>query len=61
MMPESFILYMPQEWTWWQAGVMMMMMMMKLPCAFLRQDPKTHVYMCGLKGMESGFAECFQE
>ena len=25
------------------------------------QDPKTHVYMCGLKGMESGFAECFQE
>ena len=28
--------------------------------AMLRQDPKTHVYMCGLKGMESGFAECFQ-
>ena len=27
----------------------------------LRQDPKTHVYMCGLKGMESGFAECFQD
>ena len=27
----------------------------------LSQDPKTHVYMCGLKGMESGFAECFQE
>lgn len=26
-----------------------------------RQDPKTHVYMCGLKGMESGFAECFQD
>ncbi|CAE7239182.1 PETH [Symbiodinium natans] len=27
----------------------------------LVKDPKTHVYMCGLKGMESGFAECFQE
>lgn len=24
------------------------------------KDPKTHIYMCGLKGMESGFAECFQ-
>ena len=23
------------------------------------QDDKTHVYMCGLKGMESGMAECF--
>ena len=41
--------------------MMMMMMEMKLPCAFFAQDPKTHVYMCGLKGMESGFAECFQE
>jgi len=27
----------------------------------LVKDPKTHIYMCGLKGMESGFAECFQE
>ena len=25
----------------------------------LGQDDKTHVYMCGLKGMESGMAECF--
>jgi len=25
----------------------------------LMQNPKTHVYMCGLKGMESGMAECF--
>ena len=25
----------------------------------LMQSPKTHVYMCGLKGMESGMAECF--
>lgn len=25
----------------------------------LMQDKKTHVYMCGLKGMESGMAECF--
>jgi ferredoxin--NADP+ reductase len=25
----------------------------------LMQDPKTHVYMCGLKGMEKGMAECF--
>jgi len=25
----------------------------------LMQDEKTHVYMCGLKGMESGMAECF--
>ena len=41
--------------------MMMMMMEMKLPCAFFAQDPKTHVYMCGLKGMESGFAECFQD
>lgn len=22
--------------------------------------PNTHIYMCGLKGMENGFAECFQ-
>lgn len=26
----------------------------------LVKNPKTHIYMCGLKGMESGFAECFQ-
>ena len=25
----------------------------------LMQDKRTHVYMCGLKGMESGMAECF--
>merc|ERR1719159_1155372 len=25
----------------------------------LMQDKKTHVYLCGLKGMESGMAECF--
>jgi len=25
----------------------------------LMQSEKTHVYMCGLKGMESGMAECF--
>ena len=25
----------------------------------MMQDEKTHVYMCGLKGMESGMAECF--
>ncbi|CAE7814496.1 petH [Symbiodinium sp. CCMP2592] len=25
----------------------------------LMQDEKTHIYMCGLKGMESGMAECF--
>merc|ERR1712061_486821 len=25
----------------------------------LLQDSKTHVYMCGLKGMESGMEECF--
>jgi len=25
----------------------------------LMQDKKTHIYMCGLKGMESGMAECF--
>jgi len=25
----------------------------------LMQKPNTHVYMCGLKGMESGMAECF--
>ena len=25
----------------------------------IMQDEKTHVYMCGLKGMESGMAECF--
>ena len=25
----------------------------------LMQDEKTHVYICGLKGMESGMAECF--
>jgi len=25
------------------------------------KSPKTHVYMCGLKGMESGFKECLEE
>merc|ERR1712227_664969 len=25
----------------------------------LMQDKKTYIYMCGLKGMESGMAECF--
>merc|ERR1719253_1660606 len=25
----------------------------------LMQDKKAHIYMCGLKGMESGMAECF--
>merc|ERR1712039_1125078 len=25
----------------------------------LMQSPKTHVYMCGLKGMEKGMEECF--
>jgi len=25
----------------------------------LMQDSKTHIYMCGLKGMESGMEECF--
>lgn len=25
----------------------------------LMQNPKTHIYMCGLKGMESGMEECF--
>merc|ERR1711904_457041 len=25
----------------------------------LMQSPKTHIYMCGLKGMEKGMAECF--
>ena len=25
----------------------------------MMQDEKTHIYMCGLKGMESGMAECF--
>merc|ERR1711982_139699 len=25
----------------------------------LMQNPKTHVYMCGLKGMEAGMKECF--
>lgn len=25
----------------------------------LMQDPKTHIYMCGLKGMEKGLQECF--
>jgi len=25
----------------------------------LMQKPNTHIYMCGLKGMESGMAECF--
>lgn len=25
----------------------------------LMQNPKTHIYMCGLKGMEKGMAECF--
>ena len=52
MMPESFILYMPQEWTWWQAGVMMMMMMMMIDdddeapmCVFAAgsQDSCVHV------------------
>eukprot|EP00933_Yihiella_yeosuensis_P014209 TRINITY_DN1281_c0_g3_i1.p1 TRINITY_DN1281_c0_g3~~TRINITY_DN1281_c0_g3_i1.p1 ORF type:complete len:427 (+),score=125.11 TRINITY_DN1281_c0_g3_i1:82-1362(+) len=27
----------------------------------LVKSPKTHVYMCGLKGMETGFAEVFEE
>jgi len=27
----------------------------------LMQDSKTHVYMCGLKGMEAGMEECFSE
>merc|ERR1712174_11677 len=27
----------------------------------LMQDEKTHVYMCGLKGMEQGMEECFSE
>merc|ERR1719330_2341500 len=25
----------------------------------MMQSPKTHVYMCGLKGMEKGMEECF--
>merc|ERR1712060_457685 len=25
----------------------------------LMQKPNTHIYMCGLKGMESGMEECF--
>ncbi|CAJ1424981.1 unnamed protein product [Effrenium voratum] len=25
----------------------------------MMQDEKTHIYMCGLKGMEAGMAECF--
>eukprot|EP00416_Gambierdiscus_australes_P032431 CAMPEP_0171091720 /NCGR_PEP_ID=MMETSP0766_2-20121228/35033_1 /TAXON_ID=439317 /ORGANISM="Gambierdiscus australes, Strain CAWD 149" /LENGTH=64 /DNA_ID=CAMNT_0011549871 /DNA_START=31 /DNA_END=225 /DNA_ORIENTATION=- len=25
----------------------------------LMQSGKTHIYMCGLKGMESGMEECF--
>jgi len=25
----------------------------------MMQSPKTHIYMCGLKGMEKGMAECF--
>merc|ERR1712125_58033 len=25
----------------------------------MMQSPKTHIYMCGLKGMESGMEECF--
>ena len=25
----------------------------------LMQNPKTHLYMCGLKGMESGMEESF--
>jgi len=25
----------------------------------LMQSPKTHIYMCGLKGMEKGMSECF--
>jgi ferredoxin--NADP+ reductase len=27
----------------------------------LMQDSNTHVYMCGLKGMEQGMEECFSE
>mmetsp|Transcript_98551 Transcript_98551/g.211256 ORF Transcript_98551/g.211256 Transcript_98551/m.211256 type:complete len:424 (-) Transcript_98551:86-1357(-) len=27
----------------------------------LMQKPNTHIYMCGLKGMESGMAECFSD
>jgi ferredoxin--NADP+ reductase len=27
----------------------------------LMQDKKTHIYMCGLKGMEAGMEECFSE
>jgi len=27
----------------------------------LMQDEKTHIYMCGLKGMEQGMEECFSE
>merc|ERR1712110_753534 len=27
----------------------------------LMQEEKTHVYMCGLKGMEKGMEECFSE
>jgi len=27
----------------------------------LMQDSKTHIYMCGLKGMEQGMEECFSE
>jgi len=26
----------------------------------LVKNPKTHIYMCGLKGMESGFKECLE-
>eukprot|EP00441_Pelagodinium_beii_P016147 CAMPEP_0197653574 /NCGR_PEP_ID=MMETSP1338-20131121/36178_1 /TAXON_ID=43686 ORGANISM="Pelagodinium beii, Strain RCC1491" /NCGR_SAMPLE_ID=MMETSP1338 /ASSEMBLY_ACC=CAM_ASM_000754 /LENGTH=416 /DNA_ID=CAMNT_0043228739 /DNA_START=61 /DNA_END=1311 /DNA_ORIENTATION=- len=37
------------------------MMMFKEELWALVKDPKTHIYMCGLKGMESGFAECFQD
>merc|ERR1711879_871638 len=27
----------------------------------LMQKPNTHIYMCGLKGMEAGMAECFSD
>merc|ERR1711869_67869 len=27
----------------------------------LIKKPKTHIYMCGLKGMESGMEQCFSE
>jgi ferredoxin--NADP+ reductase len=27
----------------------------------MMKSPKTHIYMCGLKGMESGMADCFTD